>query len=63
MPSSEEVPHERSRADSPSASARERAPSKSHGPYSVIVLVLPVMFAGMFIAIGMLGLLVKLFSR
>jgi hypothetical protein len=62
MSSSEEVTPERARADSTSASARERAPSSNHGPYSVILWVLPVTFVAMFIAIGILGLLAKLFS-
>ncbi|WP_206997613.1 hypothetical protein [Trinickia mobilis] len=62
-PTSEDVTPESARADSTSASARERAPSKGHGPYTVIVLVLPVMIAALFITLGVFGLLVRLFSR
>jgi hypothetical protein len=62
MPTSEEITPERAHVDSSSAPARERAPAKNHGPYSVILWVLPVMFVALFIAIGILGLLAKLFS-
>jgi hypothetical protein len=62
MPISEEITPERARADSASASVRASAPAKNHGPYSVIVLVLPVMIVALFVALGILGLLAKLFS-
>jgi hypothetical protein len=51
MPISEEITPE-----------RKHAPAKNHGPYSVIVLVLPVMIVALFVALGILGLLAKLFS-